>query len=884
MTTHLPVGTTIDGYQVKRFIGMGTMADVYEVQQSTTQLPFAIKLLKANWLDNPDITERFLAEADLLRRLQHPNIIRVFDRGIYQQRPYFVMEYLQMGSFAEYLKKGNILSAGDAVDVLYRLAQALDYAHEQGVIHRDIKPGNILLRSPTDAVLTDFGIARVMDATRMTAVGGQPIGTPEFMSPEQVVGDDPSPHSDQYSFAVIVYWLFTGRLPFRGESPMVVYNQHLNLIPRPPSQLNPKLPPEVDEVLLRALSKEPSRRYSRTSELLYTFAFMIQHHKLTDMPLGRDQIQHPSSLPLPASQPRPSNPTPPPVTTPPPLPNQPQRNVPVMGIVALIVSILVLIGGGLAFMISRPTPQQMTQTVAAVIAQMEPSATDTREPTSTPIPGATDTPAEMAQAAAPLVTETPTLTQTATLTNTPTWTPTFTHTPTATFTDTPTWTPTFTHTPSETPPPTSTRITSPTPDIDGTMAAAALQITMTFDAIARDLAATQTAASLPTHTPIPTLTFTPLPTLPPTLTPTPTATQTLLPTPTATETRPPTSTRISSPTPDRTATQAAVLNITGTYEAIAIPAMQTATADAQPAQLTNAGWTPVEDEISYEYDTFRVASDANLRRGPGTEYDVVAGVGRNTEMAVLEEHGDGGRTWYRVDYEGDDAWIWSGTGERFQYSDTFTMVLVPAGCFMMGSDDGDEDEQPVHEICFDEPFWIDKYEVTNAQFGSVGCESRSSQPDQPRNCVTWFEAHDYCEARGGRLPTEAEWEYAARGPDSLTYPWGDDYIAANVIGRDDPTYGGEETAPVGSRPAGASWVGALDMSGNLWEWTGSIYAGYPYDAGDGRENMSSDSPHRVLRGGSFLSTSNDLRSANRNRGDPVGVSFIFGFRCARSFD
>ncbi len=211
------------------------------------------------------------------------------------------------------------------------------------------------------------------------------------------------------------------------------------------------------------------------------------------------------------------------------------------------------------------------------------------------------------------------------------------------------------------------------------------------------------------------------------------------------------------------------------------------------------------------------------------------------------------------------------------------MVLVPAGCFMMGSEDGNDNEQPIHEICFDEPFWIDKYEVTNEQYGSVSpldsCLDWSSEPDQPRNCVDWFDASDFCKARGGRLPTEAEWEYAARGPDALVYPWGNDYDAGLVIGRDDPTYGDTRTAPVGSRPAGASWVGAMDMSGNLWEWISSLNIDYPY--GDDHESDSDTSGLRVLRGGSFFDSRIVLRSAVRGGNDPDYFSHGYGFRCAR---
>jgi formylglycine-generating enzyme required for sulfatase activity len=220
------------------------------------------------------------------------------------------------------------------------------------------------------------------------------------------------------------------------------------------------------------------------------------------------------------------------------------------------------------------------------------------------------------------------------------------------------------------------------------------------------------------------------------------------------------------------------------------------------------------------------------------------------------------------------------------YTQTFNgveMVLVPKGCFMMGSDDGGSDEKPVHEVCFDAPFWIDRYEVTNEQYGSTGCETYSSAPDEPRNCVDWYDAHDFCEGRDARLPTEAEWEYAARGPDSLTYPWGNDFIGENVV------YGSNSnnhTANVGSRPAGASWVDAMDMSGNLWEWTNSFDEDYPYNADDGREQDTGDRTNvfRVLRGGSFYFDADAARAAYRYSDFPNSGDGGYGFRCARSFE
>ncbi len=135
------------------------------------------------------------------------------------------------------------------------------------------------------------------------------------------------------------------------------------------------------------------------------------------------------------------------------------------------------------------------------------------------------------------------------------------------------------------------------------------------------------------------------------------------------------------------------------------------------------------------------------------------------------------------------------------------MVLVPPGCFMMGHNAGRRDERPEHQICFDQPYWIDRYEVTNAQYGSEG---HFSGPNRPRENLLWSEARDFCLARGARLPTEAEWEYAARGPDDLIYPWGNELKSANLVfDRNTPA----NTADVGSKPGGVSWVGAYRSGG-----------------------------------------------------------------------
>lgn len=215
------------------------------------------------------------------------------------------------------------------------------------------------------------------------------------------------------------------------------------------------------------------------------------------------------------------------------------------------------------------------------------------------------------------------------------------------------------------------------------------------------------------------------------------------------------------------------------------------------------------------------------------------------------------------------------------------MVQVPPGCFQMGDrsnpDIGDGGRQ-----CFDKAFWIDKTEVTQAQFKQLKAKQYDkpafSGDNRPVEMITWYEARDLCAQRGARLPTEAEWEYAARGPDSLKYAWGNTFDASKIV------YAGNSkdgTKDVGSKPAGASWVGALDMNGNVNEWTSTIFSAehfmYPYDATDGRENQNDTTNNRVVRGGSWGSDEPYVDSAERGGNEPEGNGGGYlGVRCVRS--
>jgi formylglycine-generating enzyme required for sulfatase activity len=216
----------------------------------------------------------------------------------------------------------------------------------------------------------------------------------------------------------------------------------------------------------------------------------------------------------------------------------------------------------------------------------------------------------------------------------------------------------------------------------------------------------------------------------------------------------------------------------------------------------------------------------------------------------------------------------------YQTFDGIEMALVPPGCFMMGSENGQDIEKPVNQQCFEQPFWIDRYEVTNRQFGSEGYFNDYGDDTHPRDSVIWSEARDFCAGRNERLPTEREWEYAARGPDNWEYPWGNEFVEDNAIHESNSNSG---SADVGSRHAGDSWVGASDLSGNLWEWVSTSLQPYPYAPDDGREDLGNETDLRVVRGGSWGLNYSAASSYHREGANPTEVNNEFGFRCARDY-
>jgi formylglycine-generating enzyme required for sulfatase activity len=192
-----------------------------------------------------------------------------------------------------------------------------------------------------------------------------------------------------------------------------------------------------------------------------------------------------------------------------------------------------------------------------------------------------------------------------------------------------------------------------------------------------------------------------------------------------------------------------------------------------------------------------------------------------------------------------------------------------------------DDEQPEHEQCINAPYWIDKYEVDQSNYVRLGGTNLRGNcfpgNNSPVECMTWFEAQTFCQKRGGRLPTELEWEYAASGPSDLYFPWGNEWNADVLVWKGNSS---NVTASVGNYPNGRSWIGAYDMAGNVWEWVDSVYRDYPYSQSS--LNVASPGDRIVLRGGSWLDNPASIRTSNRIWDNPIGSLDRYGFRCIRS--
>jgi hypothetical protein len=244
-------------YLLQREIARGGMGIVYQARDSVLARPLALKQLAADE-DSPESLQRFRREAQALARLTHPNIVQVHDFLEDGGRPWIVMELVDGEDLGSVLRRRGAIPVREAVRLAAPLADALDFAHRRGVLHRDVKPGNVLVTKEGVPKLADFGIARIRRSARCTAAGAI-VGSPAYLSPEQVAGEEGDPRSDLYSFGVMLYEMLTGRLPFDGVTAVTLVAHLTEPAPRP-RRLAPNVPGELDRLILAMLEKDPGRR------------------------------------------------------------------------------------------------------------------------------------------------------------------------------------------------------------------------------------------------------------------------------------------------------------------------------------------------------------------------------------------------------------------------------------------------------------------------------------------------------------------------------------------------------------------------------------------------------------------------------------------------
>lgn len=261
------IGRRLGGrYEVLEKVGGGGMALVYKARDTFLNRTVAVKLLRPQYAEDEEFLGRFRREAQSAARLSHPNVVNVYDVGQEGSSHYIVMEFIEGSTLKQLVKNNGPLSSGLAARIAYQIAEALDHAHRNKVVHRDIKPHNILVMPSGRVKVTDFGIARAVTDTTLTNTGNI-IGSVHYFSPEQARGGFTGEKSDLYSLGVVLYEMLTGSVPFKGDSPFSIAIKHLQEDVKPPGRLRSGIPQELESIVMRALEKDPLKRYRSASEM-----------------------------------------------------------------------------------------------------------------------------------------------------------------------------------------------------------------------------------------------------------------------------------------------------------------------------------------------------------------------------------------------------------------------------------------------------------------------------------------------------------------------------------------------------------------------------------------------------------------------------------------
>ncbi len=390
------MGHTLGAYQLVERLGQGGMATVYKAFEPALDRYVAVKVLPQFFARDPNFMQRFQREAKAIAQLHHPNIVSIHSYGEDAGITYIAMQYVEGGTLG--IKRGKALDVEHAVNLILPVAKALAYAHKQGIFHRDIKPGNVLLTDDSWPQLTDFGLAKIVESSTQLTRTGVGVGTPMYMSPEQGQGADVDHRTDIYSLGIMLYELVTGDVPFRASTPMAIVIKHITAPIPPPRGINPKIPEALERIILKATSKSADNRYQTADDFISALEDVLSQIT-AQFPVESKmvpEIAEPTRTHSPVAQP--------PATTPPIASLQInleylQRNWRKFALILIPILILVCLGG--YFLLrqlfeSGQLPKEISASPeATAIAEIIPASSTSEPvdaPSETPLPTSTTDP------------------------------------------------------------------------------------------------------------------------------------------------------------------------------------------------------------------------------------------------------------------------------------------------------------------------------------------------------------------------------------------------------------------------------------------------------------------------------------------------------------
>jgi serine/threonine protein kinase len=389
------VGETVGPYQIISPLGEGGMASVYKAYHANLDRYVAIKVMHPAFKEDKTFVSRFEREARVLARLDHPNIVPIFDFAEHEGQPYLVMKYIEGGTLKDRLAL-HAPSLPETLIVVETVGSALAYAHQQGILHRDIKPSNIIITPDNHYYLSDFGLARLTSAGESTLSQDALLGTPNYISPEQAKGQtDLDGRTDIYSFGIVLYEMIVGRVPFSGTTPYSIVHDHIYTPLPPPSSINPRVTEPLEKFLLKALAKNREDRFPDARAVVADFRQAVGALGSEPVPLApADSAARTEAWPratvvspdrAPSIEPIPTPPTTPIVTAPPPKPAA-KRNWWLLGGLALLVLCLGTLGLVALGRLARDNRARGTATALALVTTPVLTQTSTQTPTQKPAP------------------------------------------------------------------------------------------------------------------------------------------------------------------------------------------------------------------------------------------------------------------------------------------------------------------------------------------------------------------------------------------------------------------------------------------------------------------------------------------------------------------